>query len=275
MSKFTYEELVAHQNKLEVLFNCNQLMSRMRKEFTESKNPDFVAYMQQHGMDPKFGIDALVQIALHKRADLPTLLGTLRHHGQTAQEVADGLLWLAQHDFMHWEPVREMFIVIFEISAEVQHEIDSYQYPLPMVIEPRHLENNRQSGYLISQGSVILKKNHTEDDVCLDHLNRMNKVALTINYDTVGMIQNKWKNLDKVQEGETREDFEKRKRAFDKYNKTAHEVMAVLTHMGNRFYITHKYDKRGRTYAQGYHVNYQGTPWNKAVVEFADAEVIQ
>lgn len=273
--KATLKQLTEHQNKLEVLFNCNQLMGRMRKEFEECKSPDFVAFFKHHDFDVKFGIDALIQINLHKRADLPTMIGTLRHHCSTAQEVADRLLWLAMQDIMDWDPAREIFIVKFGIGDDVQHEIDSYQYPLPMVIEPRELENNRQSGYLIAQGSVILKKNHTEDDVCLDHINRMNKVALTINKDTVRMVQLKWKGLDKVQDGETREDFERRKRAFEKYSRTAYQVMDVLTTCGNRFYITHKYDKRGRTYAQGYHVNYQGTPWNKAIVEFADKEFIE
>jgi len=39
--------------------------------------------------------------------------------------------------------------------------------------------------------------------------------------------------------------------------------------------MTHRYDKRGRVYCMGYHVNYQGTPWNKAVIELADKEMIQ
>jgi DNA-directed RNA polymerase len=41
---------------------------------------------------------------------------------------------------------------------------------------------------------------------------------------------------------------------------------------GNRFWLTHKYDKRGRTYCQGYHVSYQGNDYNKACIEFADGE---
>ena len=43
---------------------------------------------------------------------------------------------------------------------------------------------------------------------------------------------------------------------------------------GNHFYLTHRYDKRGRTYAQGYYINPQGNEWNKAVLEFADKEIV-
>ena len=51
------------------------------------------------------------------------------------------------------------------------------------------------------------------------------------------------------------------------------EVMEALFMMGNEFYLTHRYDKRGRCYAQGYHVTTQGNPWNKAVIEFAHEEL--
>jgi DNA-directed RNA polymerase len=44
--------------------------------------------------------------------------------------------------------------------------------------------------------------------------------------------------------------------------------------LGNEFYLTHRYDKRGRCYAQGYHVNPQGNDWNKAVIELAEKEVV-
>ncbi|AHC56530.1 hypothetical protein JJJA_0014 [Achromobacter phage JWDelta] len=269
-------QMQAHdlQKQLEVHFSNNQLIRRMRKEFSDCKNPDFVGFFKHMGWNENFCLDALVQIALHKRADLKTMIGTLRHHFATAQHVADGLLELAKNDLFDWDPQLEIFIVKFGISEEVQHEIDKYQYPLPMVVQPQVLKNNKQSGYITTQGSVILKKNHTDDDVCLDHLNRMNRIPLSINADTVRMVQNKWKGLDKIKDGETREDFEKRKRAFDKYQRTAYEVMDIMMQCGNEFYLTHKYDKRGRTYAQGYHCNYQGTPWNKAVLEFADKEII-
>lgn len=269
-------QMQAHdlQKQLEVHFSNNQLIRRMRKEFSDCKNPDFVGFFNHMGWNENFCLDAMVQIALHKRADLKTMIGTLRHHFATAQHVADGLLELAKNDLFDWDPQLEIFIVKFGISEEVQHEIDKYQYPLPMVVQPQVLKNNKQSGYITTQGSVILKKNHTDDDVCLDHLNRMNRIPLSINADTVRMVQNKWKGLDKIKDGETREDFEKRKRAFDKYQRTAYEVMDILMQCDNEFYLTHKYDKRGRTYAQGYHVNYQGTPWNKAVLEFADKEII-
>ena len=211
---------------------------------------------------------------LHKRCKLDVLLGTLRGHCETAQEVADLILKCAEADLVDYDPTLEIFIVKFLVSNDVQEELDKYQYPLPMVVEPEAVYSNSTTGYLTIPGSLILKKNHHEDDICLDHINRMNKVKLTINNDTASMIKNQWKGLDKMKEGDTKEDFEKRKKAFAKYDKTAKEVIAKLTEHGNEFYLTHRYDKRGRTYSAGHHIQYQGNAWSKAIVEFSTKELI-
>ena len=67
----------------------------------------------------------------------------------------------------------------------------------------------------------------------------------------------------------------KRKKAFEKFDSTCRHIYRLMYEAGNRFYLTHKVDKRGRTYAQGYHVNTQGAAWNKATIELADMEVVQ
>lgn len=269
-----HQQRAEHQMQLELLFSKNQLMSRIKAEFTECKEVDFAAYFDAEGIPVEFGFGLLVQMALHKRADMPTLVGCLRHHCPTAQEVADLLLKCAMADLVDWSPALRVFVVKFTISADVQAELDRFQYPLPMVVAPKEVRNNKQSGYYLNNSSIILKDNHTDDDVCLDHINRMNRVKFQINHDTAVMIKNQWRNLDKPKEGESHSDFEKRVRAFNKFDETAKDVIGVLLQEGNEFHLTHRYDKRGRTYAQGHHVNYQGTPWCKAVVEFVDGEVI-
>lgn len=262
---------IEHQKELEHLFSKNQLMPRMRAEFMAET--EILDHLKANGIPEAFGIDLLVQMALHKRCDLATLVGCLRHHCPKAQDVADLLLKCAEADLVTYNTILQQFIVIFTISADVQEEIDRFQYPLPMVVEPRKITHNKQSGYLLNNSSVILRDNHHDDDVCLDHLNRLNRMKLQINFNTAKLINNEWRNLDKPKEGETRAEFERRVRAFEKYDKTSHAVIELLVREGNEFYLTHRYDKRGRTYAQGYHVNYQSTAWCKAVVEFVDGEV--
>jgi hypothetical protein len=263
----------AHQIELERLFSKNQLMQRIRAEFSECAAFDFKVYLKEQDIPEDFGIELLAQMALHKRADLPTMVGCLRHLCATSQECADLLLKCAMADLMDWSPTLRIFVVKFTISADVQTDIDRFQYPLPMVVEPKEVKSNKQSGYFLNNNSIILKNNHHDDDVCLDHINRMNRVKFKVNFDTASMIKNQWRNLDKPKDGETTADFERRVRAFNKYDKTAHDVIGVLIQHGNEFHSTHRYCKRGRTYCQGYHVNYQGTAWNKAVIEFAAGEV--
>jgi hypothetical protein len=272
---------IGHQIELETLYNKNQLLTRIRREFTDSKDVNILEYMESKGIDSDFGLSLLVQLVLHKRTTLPTMVGILRHHFEewdASQRAADMILRCCQADLCDWNPVTSQIVIRFDITQDVQTELDKYQFPLPMIVEPRQLKSNRDSAYITtsdgSGGSVILRRNHHEDDVCLDHLNRVNRIRFCLDNETAAMIRNRWRNLDRPKPGESRQDFERRKRAFDKYDRTAKQVMGEVTRHGNEFYLTHKYDKRGRVYCQGYHVNYQGAPWNKAVINLADKEVI-
>lgn len=266
---------IAHQVELERLYNKNQLIPRIRSEFQHCKEMDFSKYMEKNKLPIPFGLDLMIQMVLHKRASLTTLIGCLRHHFNDGQLTADMILKAAEMDLVDYDTATQMFIVIYDISEDVQAELDKFQFPLPMVVPPMKIGNNKQVGMLTMQGSIVLKHNHHEDDVCLDHINRVNAMKFCINMDTVRMVKNQWKNLDRPKEGESKEEFQRRKKAFEKYDRVAKDVIDILTQEGNEFYLTHKYDKRGRIYCQGYHVSYQGNPWNKAVVEFADQEVIE
>jgi hypothetical protein len=264
----------AHQLELEKLYNKNQTLKRIRSEFTNCDEFNFTAYMLEREIDPDFGFDLLVQMALHKRTTLPILVGILRRHHDNIQETSDAILKCAEADLVDWNPTLKQFILIFNISDEVQADIDRFQFPLPMVVHPQKVKDNFDNGYMLTRGSLILRNNHHDDDICLDHINKLNDIKLCHDHDTAHMIKNQWRDLDKAKPTETQADYEKRVRAFEKYDRTAKEVIDLLLVYGNEFYLTHKYDKRGRSYCQGYHVNYQGAPWNKAVIELAEKEVV-
>lgn len=265
-------DLTAAQIEMEKLFHKNQLHSRIKKEFTDA-TIDFRAVFNEIGIDQKFGYDLLVQMVLHKRVNLPTLVGILKKHYQgDCQATTDAIEKAVIADLIDWSIPLEVFIVRFDITPDVQEEIDTYQYPLPMLVEPRELTNNRDTGYFTNKDSVILRNNHHEDDVCLDFLNKINRVKLRVNSDSVAFNKNSWKNLERPKPGEDRKEYQKRVKAFEKYDRTAREVHQHLDIAGGEFYLTHKYDKRGRVYSQGYHVNYQGNDWNKSTIEFANGE---
>ena len=266
------------QLELEHLYNKNQLIPRIKQEFTECEDANFIAYMKEHGILPEFGIGLLVQMVLHKRAPATTLIGILRKHFEplaNASQLAADMLWkCAEVDLVTYDEVSQRFIMEFDVDRQVHEELAQYQFPLPMVIEPEPVTNNRETGYLTARGSIILKDNHHDEDICLDHINRMNRIKFSIDDDTAFLVRNEWRNLDKPKEGESKQDYQKRLKAFEKYDRTSKDVIGKILSLGNEFYLTHKYDKRGRTYCQGYHINYMGTAWNKACVCLAEKEYV-
>lgn len=266
--------MLEYQIEMEKLFAKNQLIPRIKGEFTE--DPGLKAFMTAKEIDPDFGFDLLTQLVLHKRMNVKTAVGLLRHHYKNSQQTIEMIKKCAEADLCDWSPITEEFIIRIDVTEDVKQDLDRYQYPLPMVVEPREIRNNHQTGYITSacQGSVILKKNHHDDDVCLDHLNRVNKIKFRINHDVAQQIHNTWSGLDKPKEGETIQSFKMRQAQFKKYDETCKDIFVHAEIAGGTFYLTHKYDKRGRVYSQGYHVNYQGNTWNKATIEFAEGEIL-
>lgn len=261
------------QLSLEKLFAKNQTIPRLKEEF---KIDGIEALMAANKIPLEFGLTLLAQMVLHKRADLPTMVGLLRPHaGDCSKTTCELLHTCVEANLVQWNHLRKEFILKWDVTNEVKLDLERFQYPLPMVCQPKEVKNNLQTGYYSIKGSIILKDNHHEDDVCLDHINAMNGIKLKIDFNTARMIQNKWRGLDKANPNESKEDYQKRVRAFEKYDRTAREVMEAINVAGNEFHLTHRYDKRGRVYSQGYHINYQGAPWNKAVIEFAHEEVTE
>lgn len=265
-----------HQKELEELYDKNQLMPRVRQAFRDFKRLDFAKAIREANLPEKFGFDLLANMAVHKRATVPTLVGCLRHHFEGNDQATANALELAlAARLVDYSSRNQVFIVLYGILQKLQEELDRFQYPLPMVVRPEPLEDNLDTGYLTQRSSVILRDNHHEDDVCLDHLNRINRTRFSLNLDVAKTIQNRWKRLDRKKADETWEDWQKRRKAFEKYDAVAKDIIALLLKEGNEIYLTHRYDFRGRTYCMGFHITYQGTDWNKAVLELADKEVLR
>lgn len=145
--------------------------------------------------------------------------------------------------------------------------IHQTMYLPPMVCPPRILRTNYDSGYLTKNGNLILGGSHNfhEDDICLDSLNKFNQVPLSLD---VEMLRTYSEIPSKVIENpEAKEQWEKMARDSIK-------IYVDLVSQGNEFWLTHKVDKRGRTYAQGYHVSTQGNQFKKAIVNLAEKELI-
>ena len=255
--------MIETQQNLEELFSRNQLLDVLRDQFSPLS-------------DDPFKIDVVVQIYLHKQADVPTMVGLFSPKWGEPQDVAYMLIECVEEDLLDFDMETEKFSLKYGITTDVEDMLARYQFPLPMVVQPLTVTNNMMgSGYFDKRGSVVLNSSEIfdEEDVCLDHINRANSVALTLNMDVVASAEGNM-IIPKRKIGEGFEDYRKRKKQAETFYNTSLEVMKSLMSLGNEFWMTHKYDRRGRTYCVGYHVNTQGTDYNKAVVELAKGEII-
>lgn len=264
-------DLKEKELELEEKYNKNQLIPRVSEEFKNDK--DIQELIKD--FNPKFAIDLLAKLCLYKRMNVPTMVGLMRHHFDSSQECADELARACEKDLCDFDTNTGTFIMLWDITKDVKDELALYQFPLPMVIKPKKLWNNKQTGYLKGTKSVILKDNYTTDDVCLDVINNLNSIPLEINVDVANNIPLQWKNMDRMLPGENWKKYQDRRKAFDKYKKDSLRVIKEITDTCECFFLTHAYDKRGRIYDRGYHINGQGNDWNKAVIEFHNKEVVQ
>jgi len=145
--------------------------------------------------------------------------------------------------------------------------IENSQYLPPMVCEPLELTHNFSSGYLTHNDSLVLGSgNHHDGDLCLDVLNTMNKVVLSVDTQFLSTVE---------EEPSFELDSEMKRDNWTAFKKQSYYFYSLLEQQGNRFYLTHKVDKRGRIYACGYHLNTQGTPFKKAMLEFAEPQLVE
>ena len=141
---------------------------------------------------------------------------------------------------------------------------------MPSLMKPKKILSNKDSGYQTFGSSLILAGKYHSDNVPLDHINRVNGVALSINKKPLEI-----EPVFKEDEDETTDERNKRYESWKRLNVESVLAYAELVAAGNKFYLTHKYDERLRTYAHGYQVSTQGDSYRKSVLELANKEIVR
>lgn len=175
----------------------------------------------------------------------------------------------------------------FILPDEMVAYIERACYLPPLLTKPKVLSDNRSSGYLTVKGdSLILGggHNHHNDPIALDVLNIMNSYKLCLNeYILDNLEELPTNDLDDIKEapGKPMTEVEKmraisqQKKNWERHLEQSAYFYNHLRINNNAFYITNKYDKRGRVYSQGYHINPQGASYKKAIVDLYDKEVVE
>jgi hypothetical protein len=159
-----------------------------------------------------------------------------------------------------------MLVSNYALDDHTIEFIQRTKYLPPMVVPPNTVTKNYCKAYLTEASSLILRNgNHHDKDICLDSVNKFNQIPLSLNKRLLTSLSERPKR--KFVDPEKKEQW-------TKFVKDSYETYRDLIQVGNKFYLTHKLDVRGRTYSQGYHVTTQGNEFRKAIIEFTDKEVI-
>ena len=158
-----------------------------------------------------------------------------------------------------------MFKSNLKLDEETARYAETVGYLPPMVVKPRTLKRNYQSAYESFNDSLILGKGNFHDgDICLDVINKKNAVPLTLNTEFLALEESPKREPETVESARNFEDFKRQSKA----------ICRLMIGQGNEFYLTHKVDKRGRLYSQGYHISTQGSSYKKASIDLANKEIV-
>lgn len=244
--------------QLEQITNKYQLMPYLKKEVKEvADNPQY-SHINNNIM-----VHALAYMLLYKRAEPGMLVGLLYPKFRNKDLIVSELEKMVKANLIIWNQEKDELITAFNLDNESQERLDKFQYPLPFLVPPKELKKNSDTGFYTSTGSIILKNNFTTDDVNLDHINTINKIEYKINEDVLNNLNNKW-NSEPITPSQ--------KKNFEKYNRIQKALCEMLIKLGNKFYLTSAYDKRGRCYYRAYYISPQGNDYSKALIEFNNGE---
>lgn len=197
--------------------------------------------------------------------------GLSRYHD--IQTCADVLWLINQTDLILIDIVGDTRYIQsnMELPDELVNRLTIMCVLPPMLVKPRTLRHNKSCGYLtINKDSLILgdKENYHDECISLDVLNTLNSQALTLDLDICYKFQKEFKSEFDKDTDEYLNQCKTYKRAKEQFE-YFRDVIQDKT-----IFFTHKVDKRGRIYSQGYQFNTQGSSYEKACLQLKVKEFV-
>lgn len=198
--------------------------------------------------------------------------------------MAEIIAVLGETDLFDNKKTREGWIVISRVGldAEVTQYADNALYLPPLIIKPRKVRSNRDSGYITQRGeSLILGfyENHHDDNICLDVINILNSNEYELDIEFINSYEEQWHREELSQQEyeelshADREIYNMDAKTWKKFQEQGKFFQTLMIHHGNSFYLCNKVDKRGRIYSSGYHISTQASSFKKAMVNFKHREI--
>ena len=187
--------------------------------------------------------------------------GLGRYHD--IQTCADVLWLINQTDLILIDIVNDTRYIQsnMELPDELVNRLTLMCVLPPMLVKPRTLRHNKSCGYLtINKDSLILgdKENYHDECISLDVLNTLNSQAYQLDLDICYKYEKELTGNELT--------HNKAKEQFEYFR----DVIQDKT-----IFFTHKVDKRGRVYSQGYQFNTQGSSYEKACINLKTKEFVE
>lgn len=199
-------------------------------------------------------------------------LGGSRYHD--IQTCADVLWLINQTDLILIDRDNTGRLYIqsnMELQEELINRLNIMCVLPPMIVKPRTLRHNTSSGYLtIDRDSLILgdKENYHDECISLDVLNTLNSQAFQLDLDICYKFQKEFKSEFDKDTDEYLNQLKTHNKAKEQFEYFRDVIQDKTIH------FTHKVDKRGRVYSQGYQFNFQGSSYEKSCINLKTKEFV-
>ena len=237
----------------EITFDKNQLLPNLEKYYREligdSKSISSFIYK------------ILAYLAIYKRLSNSVLAGLFYKgseiNAKKAIMYAEGMVKLGLLS-KEVSDKGSIYIVVLEVPFEEKVRLDKLAYPLPMLVHPKKL--GRTDGSIMGfRKRIMCRHGYNTGDHCLGTIDKANGVALAIEPRVSKACGYRRKNG-----------------AYDELkDREAKDVENYMIASGNKFWLLHEPDFRGRIYDRGYHIKAQGIEYQKGVLALANKEYIE
>lgn len=166
-------------------------------------------------------------------------------------------------------------------SEQLELKLHHACYIPPMIEKPDTLYKNNDCGLkTIDKDSLILgfKENYHTNNISLDVLNTLNSNEYELDMNIINNHKKQW-HRDELEPTQLKEldseEQEQYQTELSTWINFQEQFDVFVKHLKDKtVYITNKVDKRGRVYAQGYHITTQGTGFEKACINLKHKELI-
>ena len=213
---------------------------------------------------------------------------------KTVSEILAVLEPVGFYEIIKYPSGTRMIQSLIDLDEDLLNRLNLYCYLPPMIERPNKLYHNKSSGYkTINSDSLILgfKENHHDESISLDVLNTLNNQEYEIDTTFISNYERQFHRPQLTPEQLLKEhelaQLNGYEGNYDDYINQYNQELAnfemfkeqfnvLLNHVKDKpIYFTHKVDKRGRIYSQGYHFNLQGSSYEKACINLRKKELCQ